>query len=333
MSDYPRIWVLLGHRKGDNNQLLALAKALGLPFETRSLHYNMLRRLSPRLLGSGLASVHREARKRLEPPWPELVLGVGRRSVPVARYIREQSGGRTKIVRLGNPSLEANHFDLVITTPQYHVPPAPNVLHLPVTIVGAHSDTKMTDEERSFFGALPRPHRLMVLGGPNRYWNLRSDEVVNTVRQLTRRSAEEGGTLIAVDSPRTGARVKDTVAQAIARAGPPHTFVTNRMPRYPLLLEDADEIHVTGDSVSMLSEAILTGKPVGIIPVQPNAKGRLHHALANLGLASVPRPDLRAIWKSLMSQRLIGTIDEPRAGNVSNSLEVAAVAVLRVLGR
>ena len=33
----PRIWVLLGHRKGDNNQLLALAQALKLPFETRTI--------------------------------------------------------------------------------------------------------------------------------------------------------------------------------------------------------------------------------------------------------------------------------------------------------
>ena len=30
----PRIWVLLGPRTGDNNQVLALAEALGLPFDT-----------------------------------------------------------------------------------------------------------------------------------------------------------------------------------------------------------------------------------------------------------------------------------------------------------
>ena len=47
----PRIWALLGHRKGDNNQVLALAQGLGLPFETRSMRYNVLRRLDNRLLG------------------------------------------------------------------------------------------------------------------------------------------------------------------------------------------------------------------------------------------------------------------------------------------
>jgi hypothetical protein len=30
----PRIWALLGAHAGDNNQVLALAEELGLPFET-----------------------------------------------------------------------------------------------------------------------------------------------------------------------------------------------------------------------------------------------------------------------------------------------------------
>src|SRR4029079_2771930 len=99
------------HRKGDNNQLLALAHSLGLPFETRTLRYNHLRRLPKRLLGPGLASVLPSARRWLRPQWPCLVLGIGQSSVPVARYIRRASGGRSKLVRLGNPRLDAKHFD------------------------------------------------------------------------------------------------------------------------------------------------------------------------------------------------------------------------------
>ena len=37
-----RIWALLGPHRGDNNQVLALAEALGLPFEVKSLRYNQL---------------------------------------------------------------------------------------------------------------------------------------------------------------------------------------------------------------------------------------------------------------------------------------------------
>jgi hypothetical protein len=36
----PRVWLLLGGRTGDNNQLLALAEALAFPFEVKRLRYN-----------------------------------------------------------------------------------------------------------------------------------------------------------------------------------------------------------------------------------------------------------------------------------------------------
>ena len=38
----PRIWVLLGERRGDNNQLLGLAEALGLPLRDPDDHLWMV---------------------------------------------------------------------------------------------------------------------------------------------------------------------------------------------------------------------------------------------------------------------------------------------------
>ena len=35
----PLIWVLIGERTGDNNQALALAEAVGWPFEVKTLDY------------------------------------------------------------------------------------------------------------------------------------------------------------------------------------------------------------------------------------------------------------------------------------------------------
>ncbi|QNP42729.1 mitochondrial fission ELM1 family protein [Sphingomonas daechungensis] len=103
MEPTPRIWVLLGWRRGDNNQLLALAEALGLPFETRTLSYRRSWALLLNLLPKRPHLLTRRARHSFEPPWPDLVIGIGRRSVAVSRWIRKRSGKHTKIVRLGNP--------------------------------------------------------------------------------------------------------------------------------------------------------------------------------------------------------------------------------------
>ena len=110
-------------------------------------------------------------------------------------------------------------------------------------------------------------------------------------------------------------------------------FVEGQYPRFAALLGDADEIFVTGDSISMLSEAIQSGKPVGMIPVAQDAKGR--RKLGSRPHTSGPderRRDLRRFWYHLMEKRLVGSIDEPIAGAFENPTLTAREAVLRLLG-
>src|SRR5438067_1929619 len=78
-----RVWALLGPHRGDNNQILALANALGLPFEEKILSYNQLRRLPTGLLGATFASLDAQCRKLIEGEPPDLTISPGRRSVPV----------------------------------------------------------------------------------------------------------------------------------------------------------------------------------------------------------------------------------------------------------
>src|SRR5689334_8427333 len=79
-----KIWALLGARAGDNDQVLALAEAIGLPFETKQLEYNRLRSLGPRILGRSLMSLTAASRRSIlaEPP-PDLAISAGHRSVAV----------------------------------------------------------------------------------------------------------------------------------------------------------------------------------------------------------------------------------------------------------
>ncbi|MEO8548243.1 MAG: ELM1/GtrOC1 family putative glycosyltransferase [Sphingomicrobium sp.] len=330
MSDrQPRIWALLGHRKGDNNQVLALAQGISLPFETRSMGYNLLRKLDNRLLGRRLISVVPSARKWLEPPWPDLVIGVGNRSVPVVRYIRHASGGKTKLVQLGNPRTDARHFDLVITMPQYGIPESDRVLRLPLAMGSPHPALEPSDEERTILGALPRPHRLLVIGGPTRNWVVSPEDAANATHALVRRCDQDGGTAIAIGSPRTEADVLAAVKQAIR--GGRHLMIAGPVPRYAALIDDADEIHVTADSVSMLSEAVFSGKPVGMIPIRMSPRGRWHYRLSEAGLLGPPFRDLRKVWDRLLGDNLVGTIDAPAAGTVADPIAVASNAVRHLL--
>ncbi|MEO7365764.1 MAG: ELM1/GtrOC1 family putative glycosyltransferase [Sphingomicrobium sp.] len=326
----PRVWALLGHRRGDNFQVLALAQALGLPFETLPMRYNELRRLDNRLLGAGLSSVVPSARQLLRPPWPDLVIGIGHRSVPVARYIRRASGGKTRLVQLGNPRIDSSHLDLVVTMPQYGLADSDQVLKLPFAMGSPHPVEVPTADERAILDALPRPHRLIVIGGPTRIWAMAPTDVAAAALKLVERAASHGGTVIAVGSPRTTPEILAAVEQVLGNGR--HLMVHGPLPRYATLLGDADEIHVTADSVSMLSEAVLSGKPVGMIPLRLTRRGRWHYKLSELGLIKPPAHNLRAVWERLRRDQLIGTIDEPIAGVVSDPVEIASKAVLKLPG-
>lgn len=326
----PRIWALLGHRRGDNNQLLALCEALDLPFETRTLRHNPLRVLGPRLLGGSTVSLTRDSRRHVQPPWPDLVLTIGRRSVPVARDIQRRSGMAARIVVLGNPRISLRHFDLVITTPQYPVKPAQNVLRLPLSI-SRRGGGRATESERSWLTMFNRPHLLLLLGGSTKDHRLRPGSIARAAARLAERAEADGGTLIVCPSPRTEPQVLQAVANSLDERR--HRIVSENFPRYPVLLSDADQIFVTGDSMSMLSEAAITGRPVGLVPVEITSRGRLRlgrerHAFGRSG----KRRDIRQAWKALLGGGYVGTLENPTSTNAVNPLGEAAAAVRRLIG-
>lgn len=326
MNSRPRVWLLLGSRRGDNNQLLALGEALGLPFETRTISYKSTARLRMPLLQKGVGHVTSQSRKWLQPPWPDLVIGIGRRSVPVARWIKARSGGRTKIVRLGHPRAPNDLFDLVITTRQYPVASGDNVVVLPVAMNRFRAPPKATAEEQAWLEALPRPHLLLSLGGTAPMWRLDLNALGEAATKLVKRAEQSGGTVIVVGSPRTPPEAWTVVREATA--GSARVALVQSEVRYPVLLSDADEQFVTADSVSMISEAIISGKPVGLIPSKPDARGR---RLAT-DPSTTPVRDPRRFWADVQARGLVGTIDEPKRGNVQDPVETAVAAVRERLG-
>ena len=124
----PLVWLLLDDRPGHTTQAVGLAEALGWPYEIKDVDY---RRVASTLSLFRLRTrqgIYRAGSAKLKPPWPDLVVSAGMRNEPVCRWIREQSGGRTRLVHIGRPWVPLEELDLVITTPQYRLADRPNVL-------------------------------------------------------------------------------------------------------------------------------------------------------------------------------------------------------------
>jgi len=313
----------MGTRAGDNNQLLALADALGWPFIEKPIAYNRARHLP--FLRKGLTIVAKESRFLIEPPWPDLVIGVGYGSVPVARYIREQTNGRARLVHIGNPRDPLLDFDLQTTTPQYSRE-APNLLELPFPIGNPARNARASNHELDWLNSFPRPRRFIAVGGPARFWELDNEALANAISTL--RHKTPAGSLIAAVSARTRPQTRQMLTTLLTAS---QEAVIDTFPRFGTMLAECDEVYVTADSVSMISEAVLSGKPTGLIPIRRSFRGVLSLWLYELPFGRRAFPNFAKFWNLLQRDGLVGTVDRPLSSEVADTIAVAADAVRKIM--
>ena len=262
----PRVWLLEPYRAGEQQQVLALAEALGWPFECRRLHYHRLRGAATNLgRGTGLSGIDLRRSDALAAPWPDLLITAGMRNEPVARWVRMRSGGRTRLVHLGRPWADPAHFELVITTPQYRLPQRPNVLHndLPLHRI---QGTRLADAAARWLpslAALPAPRIAVIVGGNSGPYTLGARAARRLLDEAAALARNARGSLLISTSPRTPAAA---LAQLQRDCGVPVQLYRWRPedPANPYFgyLALADALVVTADSISMLAEAGATGKPL-----------------------------------------------------------------------
>ncbi|MDY0883128.1 mitochondrial fission ELM1 family protein [Dongia soli] len=266
----PRIWLLLGERYGDNAQVLALGKTLsqdfGWPSEIKQIFYDANCDVSFRERGASLVGVDKNRTKPLTPPWPDIVIAIGKSSASVVRWIKEQTCDHAISVQLGRPRTAYHHFDLLVTTPQFSMPPGDNVIRLsmPITL---HDEKKLAAEAelwQQHFAHLPKPWTAVLVGGDTAQLSFDQDDAQNLVDQMSDYQRQVGGSLLVTTSPRTPADVADILQGKMPN---PHFFFrwAKDVPNpYYGFLALADNFIVTNDSVTMIAEAADRAKPTYI---------------------------------------------------------------------
>src|SRR5512144_2028945 len=122
----PRVWALTDVE--DNYLVLALAEALGWPFEIKQFVYRAHELVANLLLRATLAGIDKQQSSPIEAPWPDLVISAGHRNESIARWIKQHSPDTIHLVHVGRPWSSLDGFDLVVTT-QHRMPTRADVLH------------------------------------------------------------------------------------------------------------------------------------------------------------------------------------------------------------
>jgi mitochondrial fission protein ELM1 len=169
--------------------------------------------------------------------------------------------------------------------------------------------------------AMPRPIVAVLLGGSNKAYRLtphRLGEIADAVASVLRQT---GGSALVTPSRRTGTAGVKLVRDRLAGLPASVWDRTGDNP-YFTYLGLADAFLVTADSVSMVSEAAATGKPVHILGLDGgNTKfARFHRLMQEAGITRPFRGRIEA-WSYPIPQ------DTARAGAALRAL------VLRSLDR
>ena len=227
--------------------------------------------LPPALWFNPLGSLTPDSDK-LDAPWPDVVIGCGRLTIPLVMAIGRASKGKTFTVQLQDPRIDPARFDLVVPPRHDHVT-GENVFETTGAVHRVTTDKLIAeaDRVRADLAWLPEPRVAVLIGGSNKYYKLTPEIARDLAAQLVQLATDHGVGLMVTASRRTGAGNEKVLREALKDA--PAVFWDGKGENpYFAWLGLADAIVVTCDSVSMTSEAASTGKPVYVVPLEGGSR-------------------------------------------------------------
>lgn len=235
-----------------------------------------------------MMSLPAEQRALLAPPWPDVWIGSGRRSIPFSRMVKEWSGGETLVVQTQNPRVDLAPFDLVIP-PLHDRLTGPNVFPIlgPPTYF-ASADVEAAQARFHDLVAHAEFKLLVSLGGTSKTHSMNAERVA-WIEQSLKQLAKRGVRLWITVSRRTPAAARTRFRALAEHIGARFWETVDRDGPNPYLafLSMCDAALVTEDSANMLLDPAWFAKPIHIMRLDGSSPrfDRLHQDLIDRGAA------------------------------------------------
>ena len=250
------------------SQVEGLAKALDIEFTHQKVELNSFWKFIP----PNLTPISNVVFKKFDSPDFDIIISCGRKSVVPSIYLKKNSSKKIVNIHIQDPKVSLSNFDFIIA-PEHDSLKGKNV----ITSRGAIHYLTL-DEIKNNHGYLKekikqnKDYLLLVLGGPNKYYDYDDQNLVNIFDKIKRILSKNNLQAIVIPSMRTPKRTINLVNEFLGKENLVITDIDKKA--YLSGLSLAKYIGVTCDSTSMISEAAITGKPVYIadIPAKKNDK-------------------------------------------------------------
>ena len=259
------------------SQVEGLAKALEIDFTHHTVELNNFWKLIPPKVTPISQSVY----KKIDHENFDIIISCGRKSVIPSIYLKNSSNKKIFNIHIQDPKVDLKHFDFIVA-PEHDAMKGQNVISTRGAIhyLTENEINENKDYLNSFIKKDERKIWTLIMGGPTKYYDYSPKNINNIFKKINELSKIHNFQLVAIPSMRTPINI---IHYAKEYFGEDHTVIMDVDKKaYLSALAIAQNIIVTCDSSSMISEAALTGKPIYIASILPKKKDKRFQRFRNL---------------------------------------------------
>ncbi len=265
MTKSKLVWALLDNRTGNRSQVIGVLEELKIRYKVIEIRYNFFSFLPNFILQLISSTIHIKSIKSfLSKPRPDMIISCGRRTALVALKLKSYFINKPFCIHLMYPrfTLNKNKFNLIFTPEHDNI----KETHLIKNCLGTPNNINLP-KRINIKKRIDKPIVFLIIGGNHGRFVLSDEEINNLLHRIISKLNGKG-TILITTSRRTSKKVilglnslekKFSIIKEVY-----HVNNGNKKNNYLKNLSLATEIIVTGDSMSMVSEACETKKPVRI---------------------------------------------------------------------
>ncbi len=343
------VWVITDARPGNNSQVYGIAKFLGESYKEINISYNKLVKLPNLFLGSSLKAIDRTSKKLIgemlqdvihkKTPAPNYVISAGRRSACVSSYMKKylmehlnerdndsdndrdhdgEKNYRVKNCHIMHPNLSFKLFDLVVLFTHDNNPHSndENVIEV-VSSPNIITDDVMAEYKdlwQEKFKEYDKPIIGVLMGGSTKSQEFSLQDVINLANKLNQEAERLKASVLITTSRRTPKEAISIFNKHISQPKYIYEWTPSNHEENPYkgILALSDYLVVTGDSISMCSEACGT-----------QAKGVYIYSSSNISSQKHMRMHKNIFEKDLARDFMDNQLEYWERSMYNSSLEIA----------
>jgi mitochondrial fission protein ELM1 len=259
------------------SQVEGLAKALDIDFTHHKVELNHLWKFIP----PNLSPVSQNIFKKIDHDDFDVIISCGRKSVIPSIHLKNTANKKVFNIHIQDPKVDLNNFDFIVA-PEHDAIQGQNVISTKGAIhyLTENEISENKDYLNSFIKKDERKIWTLILGGPTKYYDYSTKNMKHIFTSLYKLLKKHDFQLVVIPSMRTPT---NTIHYAREFFGDNHTIIMDVDKKaYLSALALSENIIVTCDSSSMISEAALTGKPIYIASILPRKNDKRFQSFRNL---------------------------------------------------